>query len=229
MKRKYSVNDTYFKEIDSEEKAYWLGFLLADGCIHTRSGQDRLSLVLSVKDKEHLEKFKKTISFTGPINDYIKKSGKFLGLKHSYLRITSQELADDLAKMGCVPRKSLILKFPIIKDELISHLVRGYFDGDGSVFISNEKHWRSNKIFPVIHFRFLGTFDFLSKLNDKIGLSGRITQPKGNKAYVLCFKRNKKAKLFYNYLYKNATIFLERKKCIFENHLQEKGSETIIS
>ena len=229
MKRKYNVNDVYFNKIDTEEKAYWLGFLLADGCIHERAGQDRLSLVLGIKDKNHLEKFKKSLSFEGPIIDYTKKSGLFIGLIHSHVRITSQLLVNDLAKVGCIPRKTLTLEFPIIKDDLINHFIRGYFDGDGSVFISKEKHWRNNNIFPVIHFRFIGTKAFLNVLDEKINLSGRLVQAKGSKVYELSYKRNKKANLFYNYLYKDATIFLERKKEIFKTHLQEKGSETIIS
>jgi hypothetical protein len=229
MKRKYNVNDNYFNKIDNEEKAYWLGFLLADGCIHERAGQDRLSLVLSIKDKDHLEKFKKSLSFEGPINDYTKKSGLFIGLEHSFVRITSQLLVNDLARVGCVPRKSLTLEFPIINDSLVHHFIRGYFDGDGSVFISKEKHWRSGNISQVIHFRFIGTEAFLKVLDKKINLSGRLVQAKGSRVYELCYKRNKKAQLFYNYLYEDATIFLERKEKIFKLHLQEKGSETIIS
>ena len=114
-------------------------------------------------------------------------------------------------------------------EEFKAGLFQGYFDGDGSVFISKEKHWRNNNIFPVIHFRFSGTKAFLNVLDEKINLSGRLVQAKGSKVYELSYKRNKKANLFYNYLYKDATIFLERKKEIFKTHLQEKGSETIIS
>ena len=66
-------------------------------------------------------------------------------------------------------------------------------------------------------------------VNDKINLSGRLVQAKGSKIYELSYKRNRKAKIFYEYLYKDATIFLERKKEIFKSYLQEKGSETIIS
>lgn len=221
MKRKYNVDDNYFDNINTEEKAYWLGFLFADGCIHERSGQNRISLVLAIKDKKHLEKFKKAISFEGPIIDYAKKSGKFLGLVHSYLRITSQKLSDSLSNLGCVPRKSLILKFPKINDDLKHHFIRGYFDGDGSVFISNEKHWRNKKIFPIIHIRFSGTESFLKNINQNILMLGSIKKIKNNNINSLEFKRNKKAKLFYNYLYNNSKVFLERKKEIFEKHLQE--------
>lgn len=71
----------------------------------------------------------------------------------------------DLIRLGCVPNKSLILKFPseniFSNPELIRHFIRGYFDGDGSVFISREKHWRNKRYFNVIHYRFCGTYDFL--------------------------------------------------------------------
>jgi len=229
MKRIYNVNDNYFNKIDNEDKAYWLGFLMADGCIQERPGQDRIQLVLAIKDKEHLDKYKSSLGFKGPVNDNQIKSGLFKGLWHSRVFITSQQLVNDLSKYGCVPRKSLTLKFPKIDKILISHFIRGYFDGDGSVFISNEKHWRNGNIFPVIHYRFTGTKEFLIEIDKQINLNGKITQSKGNKCYNLAYKRNKKLISFYNYLYKDATIFLERKKAIFDLHIKEKCSETIIS
>ena len=66
MKRIYNVNDDYFETINCEQKAYWLGFLCADGWINKRStGQDRLVLDISIKDKEHLYIYKKDLSFEG--------------------------------------------------------------------------------------------------------------------------------------------------------------------
>ena len=229
MKRIYNVNDDYFETINCEQKAYWLGFLCADGWINKRStGQDRLVLDISIKDKEHLYIYKKDLSFEGNIKDYIIKSGEFKGYQHSSVSITSQKLVDSLSKYGCTPNKSLTLTFPDIPIKWINHFVRGYFDGDGSVFISNEKHWRSKKISPVIHYRFIGTKKILNDINTHIGLDGYISQPKG-KAYELAYKRNKKLIPFYIYLYTNATVYLKRKQEIFSSHIQERCSETIIS
>lgn len=46
----------------------------------------------------------------------------------------------DLSKHGCVPNKSLILKFPTtLPNELVNDFIRGYFDGDGSVYINNKR------------------------------------------------------------------------------------------
>ena len=113
---------------------------------------------------------------------------------------------------------------------MIRHFIRGYFDGDGSVFISNEKHWRNGTITKVIHYRFIGTKDFLNEVNNQIGLSGNISCGKNTgKASELCFKRKKKLIPFYKYLYENATIWLPRKREIFENYILEECSETIIN
>jgi hypothetical protein len=228
MKRLYNVNDNYFNTIDCEDKAYWLGFLMADGWINQRPGQDRLVLDIGNKDKKHLYLYKQALSFEGPIKDFVIKSGQFEGYTHSMVSITSQQLVNDLSKYGCVPKKSLVLTFPKLSKNLIPHFIRGYFDGDGSVFISQEKHWRNGTIKPVIHYRFVGTKEFLIEIDKQINLNGRITQPKGE-SYELAYKRNKKLKSFYDYLYENATVFLKRKHNIFSLHLQERGSETIIS
>lgn len=222
MKRIYNVNDNYFTKINNEKKAYWLGFLMADGWINQRTGQDRLILDLSSKDREHLALYKKALDFLGPIKDYTIKSGEFKGLKHSSVSITSQKLVNDLNKYGCTPVKSLTLQFPNLPKKMIRHFIRGYFDGDGSVFISNEKHWRNGTISPVIHYRFIGTIDFLRDVKKHINLKGNIRHIKGNKALELSYKRNKQLLPFYNYLYKNATIFLDRKKRIFDLHIKRE-------
>lgn len=222
MKRIYNVNDDYFTNIDSEDKAYWLGFLSADGWINQRTGQDRLILDLSSKDKLHLNVFKNCIGFTGPIKDFKIKSGKWIGYDHCQVGITSQKLVDNLNNYGCTPRKSLSLKFPKLREDLVHHYIRGYFDGDGSVFISKEKHWRNGTISSVIHYRFSGTESFLTEIDKQINLNGRLSVIKGSKAFELAYKRNKKLISFYNYLYKDATIFLKRKKDIFDLHIKKE-------
>lgn len=229
MKRKYNVNDNYFSSIDTEDRAYWLGFLMADAYINQRSGQDRLILDIAYKDRDHLETYKRHLGFIGPTKEFTIKSGMYQGYKHCSVSITSQVIVNDLDKLGCTPRKSNVLKFPSISDHLINHFIRGYFDGDGSVFRSLEKHWRSGVYSMVIHFRFIGTESFLRDIDKYLGLSGRIVKVWNSQAWELSYKRNKKAKIMYQYLYNNATIFLQRKKDVFESHLQERCSETIIS
>jgi hypothetical protein len=222
---KYTCQDNFFNVINTEKKAYWLGVLFADGNI-TKKASKSGQIIFSSKDKEWVELFLSNIGSNNfPNCEYQKVFKKYIWKA----QITSAQMYNDLNNLGCTPAKTKTIKVPIINDDLIHHFIRGYFDGDGSVFISKEKHWRNNNVFPVIHFRFIGTKAFLNVLDEKINLSGRLVQAKDSKVYELSYKRNKKANLFYNYLYKDATIFLERKKEIFKAHLQEKGSETIIS
>ena len=233
--RKYIFNETFFDLIDTEEKAYWLGFLFADGCIHHKKDSDTyvLSIRLSSHDKSHLDKFKKSLNSTNPIKDSL-SSGNMSGYPVSTIIIISKPMCLELINKGCTEKKSNTLVFPeqsIFKNkDLIRHFIRGYFDGDGSVFISNEKHWRNGTITKVIHYRFVGTEMFLNEVNNQIGLSGTIFHGKntGN-ACELCFKRKKKLFPFYKYLYDNATIWLDRKRKIFENYILEECSETIIN
>ena len=72
----------------------------------------------------------------------------------------------DLNKHGCIQNKSLVLQFPTISNSLIPHFIRGYFDGDGSVFILNKKNYnKTNSIYTALGICICGTFEFLTKMN----------------------------------------------------------------
>ena len=130
--RKYDFNTNYFNKIDSEEKAYWLGFLYADGCI--THGECKLEL--SAIDKLHLEKFKQALN----CND---KELRYRKEKNSYiLYFNSVALVQDLIRLGCMPRKTFLLTFPTyeqVPKTLIHHFMRGYFDGDGCICMRRKK------------------------------------------------------------------------------------------
>jgi len=131
----YAVNDDYFEQIDNQEKAYWLGFLAADGCVDARKGKGLLSLTLAEKDKGHIELFRRCVNTAKPIYTYTKKYPNARGTFNisCTLNITSRKMVEDLIRHGVVERKTKILKPPQIWEKLIPHWVRGYFDGDGSV------------------------------------------------------------------------------------------------
>jgi intein-encoded DNA endonuclease-like protein len=116
----------YFSKIDTEEKAYWLGFIYADG--YLAKNENRLALVVSIKDKEHLKKF---ADIFGKQLIEIKKLDK--KSKKSYEQcgvfLYSERIYNDL--------KSFLNSeniFDMIPKELHRHFVRGFFDGDGSIF-----------------------------------------------------------------------------------------------
>ena len=218
--RRRTWNENFFNSINTEEQAYWLGFLYADGCVHDKpNGQKLISLV--VKDKEVIEKFIKALKGDFKVKQYKDVYGVYL---------TSKIMFNDLYKLGCVPRKSLLLKFPIIDKKLIPHFIRGYFDGDGSVFISNPKNYnKTSTIYKSISVGVCGTYELLSVLSmyAPINIPKKDKRKQGNIWYSSISGPNKVLD-FYNYLYKDATIWLDRKKNKFENYFKERGSETTI-
>jgi intein/homing endonuclease len=207
MKR-YKCNEYYFDSIDKEIKAYFLGLIFADGCISDTRWTKKLNISLQIKDKYILEIFKKEINFEGSIR--INKKTQAL------IEITSNILCEKLIKLGCIPRKSLILKFPNqIPIKYIRHFIRGYFDGDGCITYSFRKPTHKTP-----HFRadIAGTLRFCKKCNDiiknKVNLNGNI-RPQG-KIYRLHFGGNNQIRKLGKFLYQNSTIYLTRKKIKFD-------------
>lgn len=127
--RKFKVNNDYFEKIDSKDKAYFLGLLIADGNNEVKG----FRLQLKESDKDILDIFKEKINYTGNLlfvkSKNIKHSSSYL------LRINSEKLAKDLSKLGCIPAKSHHTYFPDIPEEFHSHFIRGVFDGDGCAHI----------------------------------------------------------------------------------------------
>ena len=145
---KHTVDDDFFSR-DTEESFYWAGFIAADGCVkaHGHKNEDIcvVSMGLSRKDKSHIEKFKKIINFSGNIFDGIaKNNAKSLvkrDIEKSEIQITSRKMVEDLKRFNIGPRKSLIYCPPreLMTHPLFHHFLRGYFDGDGSIYSSMGK------------------------------------------------------------------------------------------
>lgn len=199
---KFNIN--VFDTIDTEEKAYWLGFIFADGYIgSTPIREDKKSvynfeLSLALKDIEHLEKFKKFISFEKEITKDSYRCRIMVANKHFWTILNSY---------GCVPNKSLTLKFPnCIPNDLIRHFIRGYFDGDGCI----TRHVYINTVSPAINV--IGTSDFLNNIINYSDTTPNIRHDKRHSEETLILEWNKDDGVkFINYLYKNSSIYLDRK------------------
>jgi intein/homing endonuclease len=208
--RRYYVNVNFFDNIDSEIKAYWLGFLFADGYIRERKSGKSLELKLSYKDKKHIELFRKTIKSNHRIIDGFNNVNYKGGISKSrmlHLAIYSSILVNSIKTKGIHSRKTFTITKPDISKNLIPHFIRGYFDGDGSFsFNHNKSKYVTNFACASEEFR-----NFLiSELNVN---DIDINWYGGIKLYI----QNKMDNLkFYNYIYQNATIFLERKKEKYE-------------
>lgn len=217
-------NNTIFDIIDTEEKAYWLGFLYADGYLASKSYQ--VGLDLSLKDIDHLKKFNEFMNYDKGLNIYEthqfgskdnkNKNGEVLYIVRTVL--TNEHLWNSLCKLGCVPNKSLILTFPdenIFADKkLIYDFIRGYFDGDGTLGV--YQHSNKNKKLEE-SLMFIGTKNFLEGVEKYLGKGYIMQKPNCNEAtYRLSYstsKANKAAEL----MYKNSNIYLDRKYNIYIN------------
>lgn len=229
---KGNVNINFFKSWSSE-MAYVLGFFAADGGMFANSGGSKYIQFVST-DKEILEKIKRPLKSKHKIG--IKKSSLDNPThKKCYLmQIGSKEMYNDLLKLGFTPKKDLTIKFPEVPDEYLSQFVRGYFDGDGSVFYGSYKRKaRKNKQTFIISTCFVcGNRSFLKKISQKLSLyahlgKGSLRRKTNNNAYQLTYSINDSKKLF-NYLYKQAEtesdLFLERKYNKFIEAFKAKGT-----
>lgn len=122
--RKYTVDETFFEKIDSPEKAYWFGFIAADGNIFGSA----LQIGLHIKDKHHLEKISKRMNFSGPISP--KKENKCL------FYLNRKKVVDDLKNLGLTENKTFKIDnhiFDKVPNEFLNAAIHGYFDGDGCI------------------------------------------------------------------------------------------------
>lgn len=204
--QKYYVNKCYFDIIDTEEKAYWLGFLAADGCVY----DNELHLNLSFQDIEHIVKFRKAINSNHRIN-YIKNNNNFskgLITRQYSLIISNKYLITALSKYNIIPRKSFIVTMPDIAENLKLHYIRGIIDADGSLYY-NDKYAQLN---------IAGNMNILTAINNYIkqycGITKKLSKIKS--IYQLQYSTQPTIKLL-TYFYQNASIYLERK---YQKYLQ---------
>lgn len=215
------------KVIDTQEKAYLLGFLYGDGTISTfteKTGRIRYltKISISTDDKDLILQLKKCFPFFNlgkfDYSKYNKNSGKQISLAKS-----SKELYNDLLLNGVYPRKSYEnknkLRLPNINDSLISHFIRGFFDADGSVYIRAKRKNLISIEFCCVSLEFLININsYLKSIN--INSWNIITkQPKGRGKqiyYILSFIKTSEILKLINFMYKDANIKLERKadKCL---------------
>jgi intein-encoded DNA endonuclease-like protein len=224
--RKHTFNQDFFESIDNEYKAYWLGFIAADGYINTRG--NTTGITLNIKDINHLQKLLNHLDAnstkihlrTGRFNKENPITNK------CYINLYSTKMNKDLRNLGITTTKSNTLK-PLsgIPDNLISHFIRGYFDGDGCVFetINQKKYYDAG-------FTFVGTKEFLEYINSKlpVKVTNLVKDSRVTSTYTLYHRSKKKFLILEEYLYKNANIYLDRKfeKCkLIKNKIIE-GSET---
>lgn len=207
---RYFADYDKFKIIDSPEKAYWLGFIAADGCVYKRQDSNAGNfLVINIhqRDKNHLEKFKSFMNSNANIIDHIQKGGfsAIEGTPMCKITINGNSLVEDLIDKGVVPRKSLILEPPKIDKEYFLPFILGYFDGDGSISYSESE--------KIYHISIVGTQEILNWINENLNISTHLekrNQDEKNNFYIRCGGTNKPYQIMKK-LYDSSPVNLDRK------------------
>lgn len=197
-KRIYTIDENVFDNIDSEEKAYWLGFLFADGYNHEERGT--ITLTLQNLDMDTLEKFRQFLKTDKPIGRNNDMSSKVV--------IESKHMSKCLSDLGVVQRKTHVLTFPDLREDLINHFIRGYFDGDGCITYGKELS-RDCSVSLV------STKQFLEKVEEKVPIKfywSKRHKDRDNDIRTIMTSGTPKIIKIYHYLYNNSNIHMDRKK-----------------
>lgn len=199
--KKHSFDENFFDKIDTEAKAYWFGFCMADGC----NTGDELKIELSAKDDAHLLLIRNDLKASQTVSYRWRDDNQM-----AYIGFASRYMCQQLTKLGCVKNKTFALNYPSITNDLQNHFIRGYFDGDGC--ISANGQW---SIFSVSH-------AFLTQMKNIIEIATGVqikTYTQGDNGHRIVLYKKDDIWAVHNYLYADAMTFMERKRSKFEDVL----------
>ena len=209
---KISINSDYFNTLNNEN-CYWLGLILADGNI----SKDMKSFELTLKDKEHIQKFMECI-----------QSKHKLSIRHvngqEYYRVSfnDRNIISKLLSLGILPNKSNIdFDMPNIPDIFFNDFLRGLIDGDGGYYVYNYKN--IERLFTMINIglhspKFAN--QILNKINNFYNVNGKLY--KGKTCYNIRFAKRDSIKLI-NILFEHSSLYLQRKYSKIEKYIIKGG------
>lgn len=200
------VNHDYFETIDTESKAYWLGFITADGCV---SDNGSIQLGLAMVDEAHVRQFRDAIESTHAICLGAKKNTMIAGKSVrtsgcAHFAVRSPKMASDLSRLGVVPRKSLTCAPWTPPDHLARHFWRGIIDGDGWMNSENGTN--------AIQLGLVGSKEtaiaFTTYANR---MTGSVARPRAKgKVWYVTYGSSPAQKIIRE-LYTDAAVYLDRK------------------
>lgn len=209
-RRSLQCNHAYFDESLDESRAYWLGFILADGCVTESSyGVTKMcSIALSIIDKDHLIKLKAALGSEHKLTE-IKRDGVVNIVRFT---VSSSELVASLARYAIVPRKSANHEFSdLVPENLLQHYFRGYFDGNGSISRHKGSKWA---ITNTASERFLSRF--LDWIEGHVG-GHRATISFSDGIHRVAWTGTHRCKEILDLMYQDATVYLERKMVLYRD------------
>ena len=197
---KYYVNVNCFDDINNEDQAYWLGYIFSDGHI-TNNGH--LMFGCHVQDIDILYKVKNFLSAENPIIFDIYNNPR--------LTINSRYICDKLKNMGFTHNKSWVVDFNKIKNNipnnLLHHFIRGMFDGDGSIRYYNYDYVKGYQY----HFGYTGLYEVCKFIADYLHINSKIIKERDTNTYTIRTTNAPLIKYIYSVLYKDSTIYCDRK------------------
>ena len=206
-RRTYTLEEDFFDNIDCEAKAYWLGFLSADGHLVENQG---ITVALSVRDCFHIAKLLDALGSNTPIKHNQK-------LKSARVDIWSKKMSQSLYQLGFRHDKSVTQTFPEITKEHQRHFIRGLLDGDGSI----KRSWRKRDAKFQHTVLFSGTQMTMTRLKDilcaELGVNSVKIQTR-NKLFVLEWSGKIQCQRILNWLYQDSVSWLDRKHQRYLEH-----------
>jgi hypothetical protein len=200
--RKYTLDEDVFDVIDSEQKAYWLGFLFADGS--TSNSRNSVSLGLAIKDIEHLEKFRNFVGSNLPIKIVDSKLNDKI-YQSCYFSFRGYHIHNRLQELGISPnRPNPLITFQNIPEYLKHHWIRGWFDGDGSVVIYKNRY---------IRYDFLGHNETIMQISEYLDYRSMFSFPykRSEKLWGFSINNRNTCRKLMDFMYRDATLYLDRK------------------
>lgn len=204
--RRYAIDETFFDQIDTEAKAYWLGFLTADGCVYTDAHEKIIRLELKASDAGHLYKLADDLHSQHPIVLKETKGYKVRSLAH--ILINSTRLVNALNQLGVKPRKSFTIRpCEQIPSSLLAPYWRGVFDGDGSIGYINRV------VNPYWYVHLCGTQPIVEGFREFISqfVTSRATVRPHGSVFAVNYGGTNLPRTVARILYDGATVYLDRK------------------
>lgn len=212
-------NKKFFDTLDREAQSYWLGFFCADGGFHSNLKQ--FGFQLARKDRDHLVKlatiFSREVKDGSTFDERTKRRYFW-----SKLTIHSVHMIRKMIAFGLPLNKTEHLTgdiFSKIPPQQLSHFVRGYFDGDGCISHIGKAEYRITIV---------GTYDFLDKMRDSINEVLAVAFPtphkRGRVLHGIALCGTDRINTLKEWMYADATVFMERKKEIFDKVPSHRGA-----
>jgi hypothetical protein len=210
------INHDFFHNIQTEVQAYYLGMLISDGSV---ADSGSISIELHEEDRYIVEEFRQALDSEHAITS-----------TRSCVRFAfrSHKIAQDLTKYGVVPRKTDRTYLPSLDRKFMPHLIRGVFDGDGTVYRRKDNDGKLR-----LSFGFYGSekllVDIRQFLHEEIGMSIKNKiQPKIG-CFMLYYGHRSDIRKFYDYIYGDANFYLKRKRNVFEDYFADTERAVISS